>query len=560
MTNSLLSKIMRSEGDNECAEMETLPLSGKKPQGDGRRAPFRHHVATQRFFKDYPIFRRIPLLAQLCEQFGIFFVSTIGVTYFLNKGLTSHILASATLPLFKGELGVDVAMYQRLIAVGFMAWSMKPLIAVVSDLTTIFGFHKRYILLAASIGSSIFLFIASSLPRGQSLAVAEWGGIVFFVANLCCAALDILPEGRYSEMIALRPRAASALVSWVWSCVMIGGCVAALLQGPLADAGLVRASLMIAGTSQLLLVVPIQKNWFGERLDRDASSMCISFHAERAVQHRRLTYLSLGMSLGIGLSAIAALFLGNLSLLIITVVFSAVLCGGSFAVLPRTAALANTFMFLKELLYIQLPGPLDYFYTADQQCVADGPQFSYAYYQTFTVIVGYIAGAAGVALFHKFFACKKFQYTFWCTAALKIAASVVDVIIVKRWNRALGLDDRVSYLLGDAIVFGMCQMLDFMPAVVLTSRLCPRGMEATTYAILAGFSNLGQALSNATGSLLVEFVWPISTTPPCDFSNLPQLLVVGHGLLPLFVIPLSLLMVPNMLISDEFAPEEGVSS
>jgi hypothetical protein len=28
--------------------------------------------------------------------------------------------------------------------------------------------------------------------------------------------------------------------------------------------------------------------------------------------------------------------------------------------------------------------------------------------------------------------------------------------------------------------------LEFMPAVILTSRLCPKGMEATVYALLAG--------------------------------------------------------------------------
>jgi hypothetical protein len=32
-------------------------------------------------------------------------------------------------------------------------------------------------------------------------------------------------------------------------------------------------------------------------------------------------------------------------------------------------------------------------------------------------------------------------------------------------------------------------MLESMPAVMLTSRLCPKGLEATYYALLAGFSD-----------------------------------------------------------------------
>ena len=35
-------------------------------------------------------------------------------------------------------------------------------------------------------------------------------------------------------------------------------------------------------------------------------------------------------------------------------------------------------------------------------------------------------------------------------------------------------------------------MMEFMPAVILTSKLCPIGIEATMFALLAGFQNFGQ--------------------------------------------------------------------
>ena len=35
-------------------------------------------------------------------------------------------------------------------------------------------------------------------------------------------------------------------------------------------------------------------------------------------------------------------------------------------------------------------------------------------------------------------------------------------------------------------------MLEFMAGVILTSKLCPREMESTVYAVLAGFQNFGQ--------------------------------------------------------------------
>ena len=44
-------------------------------------------------------------------------------------------------------------------------------------------------------------------------------------------------------------------------------------------------------------------------------------------------------------------------------------------------------------------------------------------------------------------------------------------------------------MLGDAIVFQLVSSLEFMPAIVLTSKLCPKDVEATVYALLAGFQN-----------------------------------------------------------------------
>lgn len=42
--------------------------------------------------------------------------------------------------------------------------------------------------------------------------------------------------------------------------------------------------------------------------------------------------------------------------------------------------------------------------------------------------------------------------------------------------------------------------LDFMPAVVLTSASCPKGMEATVYSLLAGFQNFGTSANPMVNS------------------------------------------------------------
>merc|ERR1719285_138069 len=81
-------------------------------------------------------------------------------------------------------------------------------------------------------------------------------------------------------------------------------------------------------------------------------------------------------------------------------------------------------------------------------------------------------------------------------------AASVDIVIVERVNLSIGIPDGVMYMFGDAIVFNMLTMLAFMPGIVLTSKICPKEMEATVYALLAGFQNFGQNVAQSAGLYL----------------------------------------------------------
>ena len=56
-----------------------------------------------------------------------------------------------------------------------------------------------------------------------------------------------------------------------------------------------------------------------------------------------------------------------------------------------------------------------------------------------------------------------------------------------RYNIAWGIPDKWFYMFGDAVIGPAVMMFAFMPAVVLTSKLVPKGLESTTYALLAGW-------------------------------------------------------------------------
>ena len=108
--------------------------------------------------------------------------------------------------------------------------------------------------------------------------------------------------------------------------------------------------------------------------------------------------------------------------------------------------------------------------------------------------------------------------------------------------------------------------LDFMPGVVLTSKLCPKHVEATTYALLAGFQNFGQQVAR-TGGVFAMDALELQPEPAegsggggCDFSALPALLLVSHTLLPLLTVPLTWVLIPDANMRDNLPGIDGGSA
>merc|ERR1711948_20433 len=115
--------------------------------------------------------------------------------------------------------------------------------------------------------------------------------------------------------------------------------------------------------------------------------------------------------------------------------------------------------------------------------------------------------------------------------------------------------------------------LDQMPATLLLSKLCPKGIETTMFAILAGFSNIGLSLSSQIGGWFVAYfgfnfqagaaesgkgicnVGGATPNEPASFHGMAQALVLGNLLLPSLTIPLTWIFIPNQPLSADFLDE-----
>lgn len=88
--------------------------------------------------------------------------------------------------------------------------------------------------------------------------------------------------------------------------------------------------------------------------------------------------------------------------------------------------------------------------------------------------------------------------------------------------------------------------------MVLTSKLCPIGVESTVYALLAGFSNFGRSVGSSLGVLALDIA-RIKTprTGACNFDNLALLVIISHVVLPLLTVPLTFVLIPNANMTDD---------
>lgn len=461
----------------------------------------------------------------------------------------SQLSGSAQLPFFK-SINVTGDKYQSYGTVASTPWALKAALGLLSDTVPLFGYHKSsYILLVSIVGTAAFALLGFLQFSQSSAAIAAF---LLLLGNLQMAAVDLLCEGKYAEMMVSKPKSGSSLVSYVWGLYMTGTFLGSLVAGPMADHFNPRYIFLVCLPFAAQVLIPIGLGWLPEeRLPAGSRG----FQSEKIRRHPDLCKLSIVMTMGASAVGLSALLWSGSVQSGVSGIVALVLCVLGVRWLPTMLGRANLYMFLSSMLYVSLPGALDFWFTGNEQCVPGGPNFSMTYYVTYASLVGSVAGGIGVAVFQRFLSTGSFRTAFSVTYILKLAASAFDIAIVKRYNRRIGIPDSVAFMLGDAVIYQVAYTLDFMPAVVLTSKVCPKGMEASVYALLASYQNLGSNVSRALGVALIDALG-IKTTVPCDFERLPFAIAIAHLVLPLLVFPLVFVLIPRARMTDDLF--EGV--
>jgi membrane protein implicated in regulation of membrane protease activity len=208
------------------------------------------------------------------------------------------------------------------------------------------------------------------------------------------------------------------------------------------------------------------------------------------------------------------------------------------------------------LVIVQLGKPslnsaMDFFYTANDSCLQNGPGFTFDYYITYTGIISAGVSLASALLYQKFMSNWKFRNVLIFTSILVGLGGLTDLVIVLRLNVSVGVPDKAFYIFGNAIIENTVRMLYWIPSSAIISKVCPKNMEATTYAFLAGISNFGSMTSSMLGALIFKTAGITTVVGQCNFDALWWLILAFHILLPVCTGIGASFLIPNKNQTEE---------
>jgi MFS family permease len=112
-------------------------------------------------------------------------------------------------------------------------------------------------------------------------------------------------------------------------------------------------------------------------------------------------------------------------------------------------------------------------------------------------------GIVGVLVFRKFLLNVSLRTLFFWVMVLSVVLSLPSIGLVYGWYSYLGMSPQM-FAIADTLVSAPLTEIGFLPIMVLIARVCPTGIEATMFAVLASLANIGLAVSDLGGAWLTS--------------------------------------------------------
>ncbi|KAG6409683.1 hypothetical protein SASPL_127725 [Salvia splendens] len=161
-----------------------------------------------------------------------------------------------------------------------------------------------------------------------------------------------------------------------------------------------------------------------------------------------------------------------------------------------------------------------------------GPSFSKQIIG-YIMAIGSVGSLLGAILYQYGLKDYPFRDLLFWAQILSCLSGMLDLALVLRWNLWLGVPDFV-FMVVDASVSQMIGRFKWMPLLVLSSKMCPPGIEGTFFALLMSIDNAGLLTSSWLGGLLLH-VLNVTRT---EFGNMWLAILIRNVLriAPLFLL------------------------
>lgn len=496
---------------------------------------------------------------ELERHFGYKLLVMLFASQHLMKGFAATFTGPCVQYLY-GSYKVAGPQMQIFSGVTQLPWAMKPVIGLISDNLPIRGYHKApYMLIASLFGigacASIGVVPHDHMSVGRLV-------VCLFLMQLQLSTCDLLTEAKYAEKMRAKPEQGPALMTFVWFGLQFAGLVAVALIGPVMKHFGNRIPFLMALIPLSLIVIPLGKGFMEERPRSTEEKRAAD---AQIMEQKEVIFLCLLMFAGTILLSVLGIMYESAFVNAVAALVVAIVMLISFSLVLRPIiAKVNAFFLIQTSLGISIGGASFYFYTDTPEQYPEGPHFSQEFFTSVLGIIGSLCSLVGIYSYQKYACNWSYRGLLLFTNVVLSLLSVTDIVMFTRLNVKLGIPDH-AFVLGASVLTTVIAQWMWMPGVVILSQLCPAGMEATMYALLAGCHNLGNTIASNCGALVLEWL----KCQPSGANNESaqfQNLWVGSALstvLPMFTLALLPWLIPDakqtdkLLEDDDRDPMEG---
>uniref|UniRef100_A0A7N0V486 Folate-biopterin transporter 6 n=1 Tax=Kalanchoe fedtschenkoi TaxID=63787 RepID=A0A7N0V486_KALFE len=437
-------------------------------------------------------------LQMLSDKLNPTFILGVFLVYGLSQGFAGSYFKVVSDYYWKDVQKLQPSAVQVLIGFYYIPWVMKPVWGILTDVFPVRGYRRRpYFVAAGVVGAVSALTLALT---GRLSAAVALGCMVGITAGEAIAdvTIDACIARNSIEFRAL----AADMQSLCGVCSSAGSLVGYLVSGLFVHHLGPQGALGVLALPPALLIV------LGFVIYELRTSV------PRLEQKRAVDKVNVAV-------------------------------GGMFRTMKYPQVWKpSLFMYLSLALSISTHEGQFYWYTDPKV----GPAFSQEFVGMIYAI-GSLASMVGVLIYHKFLKDYPFRNLLFFAQLLYAISGMLDLIFILRWNLTLGIPDSF-FVICEQCVSHIVSKLRWMPMIVLSTKLCPLGIEGTFFALLMCIDSLG-SLSSKGGGGLVLHAFHVTRT---DFTNL-WLVILLRNLLRVATLSL-IFLVPMGEQTDTFIPSD----